>query len=1235
MEMNGTQCEKIITGKYKNMNLTAFAARLILLACMAVLTSGAQAVTYANKSIPFSWINTATHAHVGSGTTPYQFNGTIAPGTACGTAPPILDDTISDDIPFGFNFNYGGIVFISARIMSNGRLQFNNNTACGYGSPVTQLPYVYYNSATDNLDYSMRIYGNDLDPTPQTDAPYTTACASSATCYISYASIGTAPTRRFVVTWNNIPEWAAGGSTSGNYNLQLILNEDGSFIYQYGANTAGPQAATAQVGWQVSQNDYDVPSVGLPAKNSAILFYIPKPVAQYHFQQSAWTAPGQVLDTSGSSPAYNGTALGGATPGVGYVCNGAVIPNNTSRGTIDAIDTGIPVPTALGGTGTIDFWYKANAAWVNGGDAQLLDATTVNGEWFFAVKRNNGRVRFVIRDSNGNNRVAETPVNNIAAGTWTHIALTWNFNALAASNSDHVSVYINGVQTKLKTFTTSATVSSQIGTLYLGDNRSDFTGQNGTGNSANGTLDEVNIYNFEGGTGLIQRDMNYTASCGPDHYELSLPTSSINCLPTTTTVTACADNSSPCTNAFIAASGTTATLAASAGTLGSSTVTFGINGIATTPLSYPAAPNGVAVSVTLTGAQTPATNPSKCCPDGVSCAVASSCSTTFNTAGFIFSASANGAAAIIPTQVAGASSGVYYLRAVKTNTTTQACQAALQGAAAVNFAYECNDPAACYGANLMSVNGGTATGIARNNNGSVASYLPVNMSFDANGNAPFTFNYGDVGKVTLHANKTVNGALLTGATNPFVVKPFGFTLANIKRTADNFANPAAASASGPIFIKAGDPFTVNVTATTAAGTVAPNFGQEATPESVKLTSALVTGLGLTNNPAVSGAFGTFTNGVATGTGFSWPEVGIITLTPDVADGNYLGAGDTTGTTTGTVGRFTPHHFALSSVATFTPRSDLVACAASTFTYMDEPMAVAFTLTAQNATNGTTQNYAGIFAKLDLTNPASFGFGAINNAVTKTPLTPRLSLVSSSGSWTAGVATGISGVLAVSSLTSPATPRTGGPDGPFDALDLGIAPIDTDSVQLSPSALNLDVDNNGTMDHVSVGTTAVRFGRLKLNNAFGSELLDLPIPLEAQYWNGTIFVTNGADSCTSLSPGNIALGNYAKGLNPTTMGTGHISLGGAFVNGKGSLKLTKPAPAASGSVDVAVNLGLGLGSVDQSCPAWPTPAPTSNGAAMAYLRGKWCGANYDRDPRARVTFGIYKNANDFIYMREMY
>jgi MSHA biogenesis protein MshQ len=1119
---------------------------LLLLGCWLMQTSLAHAYTYSNVSTPFSWIDTTSHTKVGYNTTPYKFNNT----GGCGTTPPILDDTMSDNIPIGFTFSYGGTGFTQARIMTNGRLQFNNNITCGYGSPVTQLPY-----ADAGLNYTMRIYGNDMDPTPQANATYSTACKLTSTCYISYATTGTAPNRQFVVTWNNVPEWAAGGSTSGNYNLQIILNENGTFIYQYGVNVPGPQATLAQVGWQVSTTDYNVPSVGLPASNTSILFYIPSPIAQYHFQQSAWTAPGQVTDTSGSSPAYNATALGSAVPGVGYACNGAVIPANNGA-VVDGINTGIAVPTNLGGAGTIDFWYKANNAWVNGGDTQLVDASISNGQWFFATKLNNGDVRFVITDSTGTIQAVETTANNIAANTWTHIALTWNFNALAASNSDHLSIYINGVQKAISAFTSSGTVSSQIGTLYLGDNRSSFTGSGGTKSSANGTLDEFNIYNVEGGSVLIQRDMNYNASCGPDHYELSLPSSSISCLPTTATITACANSSSPCSSGFIAASNT-ATLATSAGTLAGNPATFNASGVATVTLNNPTASNNTAVSVTLTSTLLAALSPTKCCPDGINCTVSNSCSTTFNTAGFIFTGIADGTATTIPSQIAGISSATYYLRAIKTNTTTQACQAALQGTTPVNFAYECNDTATCYGANLMSINGGTATTIARNNNASVSSYLPVSMNFDANGNAPFTFNYGDAGKVTLYANKVINSATLAGASNAFAVKPYSFVLTGIKRTADNIANPGASTATGSVFIKASDPFSATVTATTATGTATPSYGHEATPESVKLNSTLAASLNLTSNPAISGTFGAFSNGVATGNNFSWSEAGIITITPDVLDGDYLGAGNTTGTTSGNVGRFTPHHF----VTAVTP-----ACATGNFTYSAQPFTVQVTAKNNLATPTTTTNYNSTsnFAKtVTLSDASASTTGTFSNNTIPT------------SAFASGVAT--TGIP-IYTFTSPATAPT----------TITLRATDTDSI---------------TSSGYTEGTAPIRSGRIKLNNASGSETLNLPVPMVAQYYNGTSFVTNTLDNCTTVPVPTTP--NTSTGLSTTLTTTATLST--PFIAGNGNLKLSKPN--TKGYVDITI-------------------------AAPTWLQYNWKGTGLTK-PTARATFGIYKNANEFIYMREMY
>lgn len=711
-----------------------------------------------------------------------------------------------------------------------------------------------------------------------------------------------------------------------------------------------------------------------------------------------------------------------------------------------------------------------------------------------------------------------------------------------------------------------------------------------------------------------------------DHIRLEHTGSGVTCTSSAVTVKACAD--AACTTLY---SGGTTTVTLSPAT-----------GWASNPIAFTGSTT-TSLSVTTPSTVTLGTSAASPTPSGTSpqCYVGATatCSHTFADTGFIFSSAANGAEATIPAQTAGVSSGTYYLRAVRTGTSTQACEAALAGANTVEFAHECNNPTTCSGSNLMSVNGGTATTIARNNNGSVTSYTPVSMTFDANGNAPFTFNYSDVGQVKLHARKTASGTLLktlTGSSNAFVVKPFGFTVSNIQRTSDSFANPAAANATGTAFIKAGSSFTATVTAIANGGTATPNYGREIVPEGVLLTPALVAGLGLTNNPALTngtiagaefgsgGAVNTDANGVATVTNLAWNEVGIITLTPSVGDADYLGAGNVTGTTTGNVGRFYPDHFALSA-GSIANRTDISpACSpASSFTYMGEPFQASFTLTAQGPApgNATLLNYvtsgvaANNFAKLATGTPIPAGFGLAYLDGT-TNLTARVdSSLGITGSWAAGV------------LNATATlgfTRDTAPDGPYNAMKVGIAPVDSDGAALN--TFNMDVTAPAGNDHAEVGQTQIRFGRLRLSNAHGSELLALPIPISVQYWNGTLFTTHTADSCTSLSSSNIGLGNYKNNLasGETSVNPATIS----FVSGVGTMRLTAPGAGNSGSVDLCVDLG--------SDPVGGVTCSAAASAGKSYLQGKWApGTAWDNDPKVRATFGVYKNANEFIYLREMY
>jgi hypothetical protein len=475
--------------------------RAWLAAVLTIASGAAGAATYANTATTFAWIDASSHAQVGYNTVPYKFNGTLG-SSVCGTVPPVIDDTISDIIPLGFSFFYGDRTFDGVRIMSNGRLQFvssspvYDNTTCGYGSPVTQLPI-----PNAGLNYTMRIFGNDLDPTLKSDAAgCSTSCTSRTganACFVSCATIGASPNRRFVATWNNVPEWAAASTTTGSYNIQIIVQEDGDFIYQFGADVPGPGATTGQVGWQVSATDYEAPSVGYPAPNTAVRFFTPHPVLEYRMEESTWSGTGQVVDSSGGN--RHGNPVGAAqTTAFGKVCRGADIPAAGNN----AIDTATPL-ASIGNAGMVAFWYKANTAWSGAGtqDVQLLDATTVNNQWFFLVRRggtgaNAGKLRFVVTDSANNVRVAETPALAVAANTWKHVAVTWTFNNLTGGNNDRLRIYVDGVLQTTTAFTsTTLTLSPQLGTLYLGGSRR--PGRAGPHAQLRRRLIDENVFNYE------------------------------------------------------------------------------------------------------------------------------------------------------------------------------------------------------------------------------------------------------------------------------------------------------------------------------------------------------------------------------------------------------------------------------------------------------------------------------------------------------------------------------------------------------------------------------------------------------------------------------------------------------------------------------------------------------------------------------------------------------------------
>ncbi|MDH3578013.1 MAG: hypothetical protein OEO71_09380 [Gammaproteobacteria bacterium] len=564
------------------------------------------------------------------------------------------------------------------------------------------------------------------------------------------------------------------------------------------------------------------------------------------------------------------------------------------------------------------------------------------------------------------------------------------------------------------------------------------------------------------------------------------------------------------------------------------------------------------------------------------------------------------------TQIAGTDFGIY-LAAFGQTANDPVCGIieSYTGLQNLKFWFDRVDPA---GGTIATTIDGNAIGLAEGG----ASNQAVTFS---NGQAAVIGKYKDAGSIQIFAKDDnlahpdlPNG--IRGATAMFVEKPANFTLTNIADGGGS-PNPAAADASGAVFVAAGDPFSVTVTARDAEGDVTPNFGQENTPETVRLTSSLVDPVA-GNDPGLNPAlgFGPFSAGSATGTAFTWPEVGIIRLQPSVGDGNYLSGGNVSGLASGNVGRFIPHHFATALNAPLFQTQ----CSGGGFTYIGQSFgfstAPLITFTALAAGGSTTQNYTGSFFKVTNSSLQNRSYTAASGTLDLSglPATTADPVIADTAAGT--------GTLLFSSGTGISFLRAA-VEAPFDAdISLSIDVIDTDGVTtlVTPvSVASIPFDSGRNM----------RFGRVRLINNIGSERVNLPVPMRAEYFvdAATGFVMHTDDSCTANV--SLSLGNFTENLLPTetcVLDTGNPGASGAGcaaagpagqryreppLGGDFNLFLLAPGAGYDGSVDVTADV-----------PFW--------------LEFDWDAALPGvEDPTGTATFGIYDGDNKRIYTRELY
>jgi MSHA biogenesis protein MshQ len=627
---------------------------------------------------------------------------------------------------------------------------------------------------------------------------------------------------------------------------------------------------------------------------------------------------------------------------------------------------------------------------------------------------------------------------------------------------------------------------------------------------------------------------------------------------------------------------------------------------------------------------------------------------TYAPSGFNFLA--NGLVNTLATQIAGKASNVGYgaqlfeLEAINTSTLTGSCEAALTGPVSIEMAFECENANICQRPVYLG-SAAPSTAVAGTNTNVVnpLTYTSLTLDFGTatDTSANFMLNYPDAGQIQLHARYVLSpsGENLLGASNSFIVRPFGFHI-----SVPHPAPPHATTHAGNRLTSAGAAFSVNVAGalwnasddnagaadgrpdnhddsdpsnnddlsnntvtlggTTYSGT--PNFGQEG--EGVELTSLLFAPAGgmdpgLPANTLIM----SFAGGVGVNAGVIFDEVGIIEIAADIVDLDYLGIGaaETSRMTSksGHVGRFSPAYLAITSFVDgeFTNAN---VSGAVPFTYIGQDFTYAathpsFVVSAFSALNTVTTNYtdnlnAGDdWAKLDA-NSVSFAAPgadvAQNGADGTTPM----------------VVTYIEDPLDFAVIDN------GNGTYGFGFRD-DIFAYDKDAnSQVKPFSSDIDLVINSVTDTDGVVTGAgetlnpapidLRFGRLRMENAFGSELNDLVMNYHIEYYDVigiTPFWTRHDDADTTIvAPGDISAvpGNTAAtAINP------------GLLPGKHEITLS------ASLVEVVETI---TSEVDSSGEHW--------------LQYDWDeDGQFDDNPSALATFGIYEGDPVQIYIQQIY
>lgn len=466
------------------------------------------------------------------------------------------------------------------------------------------------------------------------------------------------------------------------------------------------------------------------------------------------------------------------------------------------------------------------------------------------------------------------------------------------------------------------------------------------------------------------------------------------------------------------------------------------------------------------------------------------------------------------------------------------------------------------------------------------------------------------------------------SSDNFSVRPSSLSLGSSNANAD----AAGSSATATPAIQTGAAF--NLSATALAG-------YNGTPKVD--TAQLSAHSGAVQNGVLAGTFDSadLATGIASGSDFTYSEVGYFKLAAQgVYDDNFTsvdsGNGDCTDdfsnsavggkfgckfgntSTTGYFGRFIPDHMQAQLLS-----NGAFAHSCSSFSYNGQPIVYGSSnhpmldVFAYNAASppAITKNYSGSFARLSanqftLTAPTTDALqkGADNSSLL------RLSAAMATPSLTDNGNGNLTLVLGNDSFSYQR--ENNALIAPFNnSIAIPVTAI-TDSDGIIASNLPIALQPSGE---------PIRYGRINLMNANGSELTDLAMGMTAEYFNGTSFVTNAIDQCSvaTLSITDPLTSDLLTPANTCIWDNSSLS---------GSFKCAASAPTGE-SYREGASLTAGSFNLYLKAPG-QTGSLTVNAAVANWLQFNWQGSGVT-NPAATATFGVFKGNDKVIFFREVY